>query len=285
MLGKLLKHEWLSTWKVPTALFIYLCIITLLGCTSFLSPLWQSESNLVEILAVFSLMFYILSLFGISIAIFVYFVVRFYRNMYTGEGYLMHTLPVKPWQHIFAKGIVYCCWTIINLIAVALSIVSLLASALYSVLNASLHEFVTTLQRELPMLLPELAEGFQRQMGMSIPLYILFVILVMLVQLVYTVLMIYASISIGQTFNKHKVAASFIAYAAINTMMQLLNSLIQMPMMIFRIEGFSANASYNYTFGDIFTPTLWISLGINLVFIVVFYFVTEYIMRRKLNLD
>lgn len=284
MLGKLLKHEWLSTWKVPTALFIYLCIITLLGCTSFLSPLWQSESNLVEILAVFSLMFYILSLFGISIAIFVYFVVRFYRNMYTSEGYLMHTLPVKPWQHILSKGIIYCCWTIINLIAVALSIVSLLASALYSVLNVSLHEFVTTLQRELPMLLPELAEGFQREMGMSIPLYILFVILVMLVQLVYAVLMIYASISIGQTFNKHKVVASFIAYAAINTIMQLLSSLIQMPMMIFRIEGFSGGG-YNYTFGDIFTPTLWVSLGINLVFIVVFYFVTEYIMRKKLNLD
>ena len=107
MLGKLMKHEWLSTWKVPTALCIYLGILTILGCTSFVSPLWQSDNMVVQVIAGFSIFIYILSLIGICIAIFAYFVVRFYRNMYTDEGYLMHTLPVKSWEHILTKGLTF----------------------------------------------------------------------------------------------------------------------------------------------------------------------------------
>lgn len=281
MLSKLLKHEWLSTWKVPTALFIYLCIITLLGCTSFLSPLWQSKNALVGVLAVFSLMLYILSLFSISIAIFVYFVVRFYRSMYTNEGYLMHTLPVKPWQHIVSKGLIFCSWSIINVIAICLSIISLVSSAVYSVANVSLPELWKTLQREFPLLLSRISAEFQDEMGMTFLAYILLMIISILAQLVFAVLMIYAAISIGQTFNKHKVIASFIAYAAINMVLQLINSLIQMPMLIFRIE----NSAFGNTLVKIMTPSLWINLATNLVCIVIFYLVTEFIMRKKLNLN
>lgn len=281
MLSKLLKYEWLSTWKVPTALFTYLCIITLLGCTSFLSPLWKSENELVGVLAVFSLMFYILSLFSISIAIFVYFVVRFYRSMYTNEGYLMHTLPVKPWQHIISKGLIFCSWSIINVIAIFLSIMSLVASAVYSVANVSLRELWMELQNEFPLLISRITAEFQDEMGMTVIAYILLVILSMLAQLIFAVLMIYAAISIGQTFNKHKVIASFIAYAAINMILQLINSLIQMPLLIYRIE----DSALGTTLGEIMNPSLWIGLATNLVCIVIFYLVTEFIMRKKLNLS
>ncbi len=281
MLSKLLKHEWLSTWKVPTALFIYLCIITLLGCTSFLSPLWKSDNEFVGVLAVFSLMLYILSLFSISIAIFVFFVVRFYRSMYTNEGYLMHTLPVKPWQHIVSKGLIFCSWSLINVIAIFLSIISLVSSAVYSVTRVPLHELWAQLQIEFPQFLSRVSIEFQEEMGMNFITYILLIIVSMLVQTVFAVLMIYASISIGQTFNRHKVIASFIAYAAINMILQLVNSLIQMPMLIFRIE----DSAFGTTLGDIMTPSLWISLVTNLICIVIFYLVTEFIMRKKLNLN
>ena len=282
MLGKLLKHEWLSTWKVPTALIIYLCIITLLGCSSFFSPLWKIDSSWVGVLAGFSLMIYIFSLFAISITILVYFVVRFYRNLYTSEGYLMHTLPVKSWHHIVSKGLIYCVWAVMTVIAIVVSVLCLFASVLYSVADVSLHELMTVLQRELPRLLPEMAAMFQQEMGMSVSGYVFLMLLTALVGMIYAILIIYASISIGQTFNKHKVIASFIAYAVINIVLQLVQSFIQIPMLIFRTEKLSGAS---ITVGNVVTPSLWINLVINLVCILAFYFLTEFLMRRKLNLD
>ena len=76
MLGKLIKHEWLSTWKVPTALCIYLGVFTILGCISFLFPVWESNNIIIEIIAVLSVILYIFSLFAITITVFVYFSIK-----------------------------------------------------------------------------------------------------------------------------------------------------------------------------------------------------------------
>ena len=60
----------------------------------------------------------VLILVGISIVIitFVIIVIRFYKNLYTNEGYLMFTLPVKPQKLLASKTIVAFSWIIISFI-------------------------------------------------------------------------------------------------------------------------------------------------------------------------
>ncbi len=274
MLGKLIKHEWLSTWKVPTALFIYLSIFTLMGCLSFMTPVFESENPIIGMLFVLCLILYILSIFAVSITIMVYFVVRFYRNMYSNEGYLTHTLPAKPWQHIFAKGLIYFIWMIINAFAITFFIALLAVSAISSIEGMSLYAMWNTFQNEV---LPQINPLMNELMGISLGGYIAIMAVSALLSGICSILTIYASISIGQLFSRHKVMASFIAYAAINSVMQIIASLLQLP-----IYSLSEDT---YSFYEVFSPIIWGAMVLSVVLIIVFYLITEYITRKKLNLD
>ena len=272
-----MKHEWLSTWKVPTALCIYLGILTILGCTSFVSPLWQSDNMVVQVIAGFSIFIYILSLIGICIAIFAYFVVRFYRNMYTDEGYLMHTLPVKSWEHILTKGLTFFIWSLISVLAVFFSIFSIIFSAALSVSGINWGDFFSQLQE----FWPEIMREFQAFWGTSLATTIILCIVAAICQLIFSILMIYGSISIGQTFNRHKVMASFIAYVCLNMVLSLVRSLLQIPLLLIRTEQLDRFTSVSSILG----PSFWMNLVMNGIGIVVFYLITQIIMQKKLNLD
>lgn len=279
MLGKLIKHEWLSTWKVPTALCIYLIILTLLGCTSFLSPLWQSNNPIVETFAGSSVFLYVISLLACSFATFVYFVVRFYRNMYTDEGYLMHTLPVKSWEHIISKGLVFFIWSLIAGFAVVLSVCSLAFTAVAVVSEVDLSEVLNTAR----VFWPEIMQEFREVWGLSMSVTLLLLVISGICKMVYSILLIYTAISIGQTFNKHKVMASFIAYGCLMIVLQIVTSLVQIPLFMLHLERI--NFSSSTTVSSVLSPSFWLDLIISIICIVTFWLITETIMRKKLNLD
>jgi len=279
MLGKLIKHEWLSTWKVPTILCIYLGILTILGCISFLSPMWKTDNFIIEIIAALSVMLYMLSLFAIGITVYVYFIIRFYRNMYTSEGYLTHTLPVKPWHHIFAKGFTYFSWMLISAVAMVCSAALIVITALSTVEGDMLYIVWEALQTEV---MPEMNVMWKEMFGMSIGGYTVTVLVAAFVSSIYSILMMYASMSIGQLFNKYKVLASFVAYAIINFVVNIIVTIVQIPAFKFTFEGALTGSSDISSF---FSYTIWSSVGTCAVLAVVFAFVTEYITRKKLNLD
>ena len=94
MLGKLLKHEWKSVWKIPTILLCVLMGLAVLAGLGFASPIWDSGLEGLGVLAVLSWMVFYFAIMGVSMGIMLYLAVRFYRSMFTDEGYLTHTLPV-----------------------------------------------------------------------------------------------------------------------------------------------------------------------------------------------
>lgn len=112
MLGKLLKHEWKSTCKIMTVINLTVLLLTIAGfCILNMNIFGNRESTL---LAVFLIIFYALSLAAFGIITEIYLYTRFYRNLFTSEGYLMHTLPVTPLQLFHAKLIVGYFWYVIN---------------------------------------------------------------------------------------------------------------------------------------------------------------------------
>ena len=103
MLTKLISHEWKDTFKVPVLL---LTITVLLSAASlvYFSVADQATADIDLNVRNFVLYIaYILILSGLSMILTIYFAIRFYKNLYTDEGYLMHTLPVKPWMLIVSK--------------------------------------------------------------------------------------------------------------------------------------------------------------------------------------
>jgi len=106
MLGKLLKHEIKDTARIMPFLYIIAFVATAIAFVSFTLEIgWLRYSS--SILLVF------ISI-AVTVITLVFISVRFYQNLYTREGYLMFTLPVKPHMLLVSKTIVSLGWLIIS---------------------------------------------------------------------------------------------------------------------------------------------------------------------------
>ena len=119
MLGRLIKHEWKSTYKVGCLMLAAMAVTTFLGWMSFQTPMWRSMGDgggrfiWLDIFGAFTLVMYVVLLVVINSGIVIYVGVHFYKTMYTDEGYLLHTLPVTKHEILFCKILVGGLWVLI----------------------------------------------------------------------------------------------------------------------------------------------------------------------------
>ena len=121
-------------------------------------------------------------------------------------------------------------------------------------------------------------EGFFGDMGLLTFITSLFVLF--LAGTINGAMMIVGSISIGQMVGKHKVLGSIGAYFAISTVIQMLSCVVFVPMVIFKVSNDTPESVF-----DILTPSYFGMSVIVLLVSVGLYFLSEYLIRRKLNLD
>lgn len=106
MLNKLLKHEIKDTARIMPFLYLVTLIASVVAFISLKTGIsWLRYSS--SILLIF-----------ISIAVIVitliFITLRFYQNLYSREGYLMFTLPLKPQLLLISKTIISICWFILS---------------------------------------------------------------------------------------------------------------------------------------------------------------------------
>lgn len=273
MLGKLIKNEWRSTWKIPAFINIFLAVFTLFGFLSLKSGIWKSTSPIINALSGLMFVFYVIMLSAVSFVIFIYIAMRFYKNLYTDEGYLMHTLPVTKRALICSKLLNSIFWTILTGIVIIVSIFALF-SGLLSASNAGIN--LGDFFRELHELL--FSSEFKQNFGMSFPYFLALFIPVMLCNVVSNILMLYTAISLGQLFQKHKVLGSIVSYIGIYVILQIVGSMVSSPIIY-------STAMSDAMVNSFMTPLLWFSLGESIILCIVFFFLTEWLMKKKLNLD
>ena len=121
MLGKLLKQEWRSLWKVETLILGILMALTLLAGATFALPIWKSEWVGIQISMMMVILLYYAGVIGASLGCVLYLGIRFYKSMYTDEGYLTHTLPVTSHQLLLSKILVMAAWNLISTLAILAS--------------------------------------------------------------------------------------------------------------------------------------------------------------------
>ena len=285
MLKKLCKYEFRSIGR--TLIPIYIAVIAVSIITSFTmginieynrnyNNILDNGVNLVyQLQGIFTVVMS-LAYFAVMVALFVLtFVIilqRFYKGLLCDEGYLMFTLPVKPWQLITSKGItafvisilsgiVSCISIFIMMIGVAEDRWTLLAQ-MFSFKNWSM--FFIRLNEVIPLW----------------GLYALEIIVYIIVGSLASLYQVYASMAIGHLAKKNRILMSVVAYIVISMILSFIGG-------IFGV--FSAFTMQNLIYinaGEAFLHALLIfSIIISIIECVVFFVITERILSKKLNLE
>ena len=285
MLKKLCKYEFRSIGR--TLIPIYIAVIAVSIITSFTmginieynrnyNNILDGGVNLVyQLQGIFTVVMS-LAYFAVMVALFVLtFVIilqRFYKGLLCDEGYLMFTLPVKPWQLITSKGItafvisilsgiVSCISIFIMMIGVAEDRWTLLAQ-MFSFKNWSM--FFIRLNEVVPMW----------------GIYLFEFIILVIVSSLASLYQVYASMAIGHLAKKNRILMSVVAYIVISMILSFIGG-------IFGV--FSAFTMQNLIYinaGEAFLHALLIfSIIISIIECVVFFVITERILSKKLNLE
>ena len=98
-------------------------VVTLIMMSTFMTSFWEQDSNIfVDLFASLTVLTYIICLAALSLCVTLCTVIRFYKNFFTDEGYLMFTLPVKTSDLILSKTLVAVIWRLISFLFIILSV-------------------------------------------------------------------------------------------------------------------------------------------------------------------
>lgn len=288
MLGKLVKHEWKATYKLNLGLIAILAGLTILGCLSFCTPLWTNAFQdidagftFTDLTGIMSLIFYFIGIFGVLWGLIIYLGVHFYRNMYSSEGYLTHTLPASSHQLLISRILVGGIWYLILQVLIVLSIFIVIFSMLgimYRAITgeASLWTYIMQNQDEVMKLLNEVFGSMYNMDAVAGFLYFIFTTILGAFVFVMT---LYGAITIGQLSAKHKVMMSIVSYIVISMIKGIIAYVVALPSLFYVTNDIYSGYSSTTISANL------INVLINLVLSVGLYFISNYIITRKLNLE
>ncbi|MDR2932029.1 MAG: hypothetical protein LBV27_02875 [Oscillospiraceae bacterium] len=276
MLGKLMKYEIKATSRTFLLLYIavlFLAIVNRIFYSFDFIDRFSSFNVLMNMMVSLFTFFYILMIIALFVAVTIVVIQRFYKNLFGDEGYLMFTLPVKSWQLIVSKMLVAAFWQFISIIVTIISILIMLSQP--AVLSA------------MGYALGEMAEAFAT-VGFSFQSIIIEIILALVLSLIFFALPLYACIAIGQLWKKHRVLGAFLAYFGMNFAVQTITSAIiggiSVPF-LYKIDSLTTAQSFESAFIPYFHTIMLIALGISVLLYVGYFFITKYIIDRKLDLE
>jgi len=262
MVKKLLKHEliyYIRIFCLPLLIILAVAVITRI-CQFF-----QYDSDMF-IVSIFSSALLFMSCMLLLILPTFIGIERFYKHMYTAEGYLTFSLPVTNAQHIFVK-------LLSTMICSAVCTLTMILAIFIAFSNKEFFAF-------LPFMFVELAKLFGGLGTVNSIAFILEVLLLSVLSSASNMLSFYACITIGQTANKNRVGMAFLTYFIYYAATQFIVTIattVGMPLL--PIQWMSENP----------IPTAHIyfcfAILISAAMAAAFWLVTQIIMTKKLNLE
>ena len=276
MLGKLMKYDFRCMIRKFGPL--WLGLVALAAVNGFTVGHVLDNDNVQGFMQFLLGVVPIILLFALWIATGVLMIVfvceRFYKGLLGDEGYLMFTLPATTKQHIGSKLIVALVMELITaLVALAgmLTFVMIYDGAGFIQGLRELGEFLARHGAEIP----------KGTTGLLVQLFML-----ALLSAVCTNLQIYLAISLGHLAKKNRVAMSVIAFVGINVALGILLS-ITSPLLgrisvDVTLETFEETADAIVRYGG---KALWAAMIWTVVKSAAFYFGSDLILTKKLNLE
>ncbi|MGI6119596.1 MAG: hypothetical protein ACOYIB_03330 [Desulfosporosinus sp.] len=267
MLNKLLKYELKATGRIFLPLFLALLLFA--AITRLISAISPEEWVTP---AIISMIIYIVIMVGMFVMTLIMMIQRFYQNLLTNEGYLMFTLPVKPWTHIVSKLLVSMFWIITSGIVAMISI--LIIALERGDLTEIIQGFASVYNHVFDVL------------GADLYLLSLEVFMITLISIASGILFVYVSMAIGHLFSQHKILASFGAFIVLSALSQiffLLVSLIPGSTEYINFHIVSANGLSGLQQAT--QQAIVYAIFFESLLCAAYFAVTNYILSKRLNLE
>lgn len=273
MVKKLLKHEFIYYFRT---FGIFLPIVLATAIATKIFTLFDQENVFNEIVTNISLLALIMASLGLLVLSAIISVIRFYKNMYSAEGYLTFTLPASNSQHIFVKLCTAVLWQISCFFTVVLAWSIMLVGGDGGSISSEIVG--TELWNELAKII-----GTGNLVAYAIEL-----VIAIIAMMVYSMLLVYTCITIGQTAKKHRIGKAVGVYFIYYYAMQAITSILATLGGYYVTDSFFNDSLAETTIEStimlihiVLCGAILISAAISLVF----WLVTRYIMTKKLNLE
>ncbi len=271
MLKKLFKYDMKYIAGIMKIVYIIAIASSLLmGVGILLSARWEAAAAIILIDA----LPFIISVCAISVSGFVAIAMRINKNLYTDQGYLTFTLPVKTSDIILSKVLAGAAW---ELLGALMALVCVAIPLTFAVIGYKID--IKVIEYVLDNMLFMFYNSFGREM--TVVLGVLTVISA-LVSCVFQPICILTAFSIGQKAKSNRVLASLFAYFCINTVFDIVSGIIQtIVMSIAGVENAEVTLGILGTLNVLSTG---VSLILSLAFTAGAYVYVKNVMENKLNL-
>lgn len=272
---KLMKYELRASMRVLAPLWGALLVLGILNRVVLMSETMQELWNGIP--AVLLTILFVVGVIATSLTCIVFLILRFYRSFMKDEGYLMFTLPVKTGQLLNAKLISA------YLLTLTTGLVCIGGVALMLLGNEAIEGAWTLLR--LVSQSGEMPFDQQTIGGLSL-IYTLF----LLIAPVEAILRYYLAMAIGQLSNKSKGGISVVVYLGLNAVetgvmqgvswLTLAGPLQKLTNSTILDETMMLNTVMNQM-----QISFCLILAVMTIMAALFYFLTWWILKNKLNLQ
>lgn len=270
MLKKVFKYDFLAIARVAVPLLSVVLGLGVLNCgldailcakpdipDRFLWVTWIATSLFVT-------SYIAIAVLDVIVAIQIYS--RYYKSVFTDEGYLTLVLPVSTHRLLLGKFLASSLWIVISAAATVLSIVVSLIPIMVSMGPENTATIVASILRMFTESIEELGVlNFVIQIILSVTV------------LIENILIVFAGITAGATvMRNHRVIGAVVFVYIANTVQSVMHSIIQGVLTPLILNG---DVMIYYTVSNI------VQFVIAAVIAVVSYFVTYKIVHRGVNLE
>ena len=287
MLKQLLKYEFKATKRLYFGLYLALALLSVVLGVTFRQEHALAHSTSFQNLEVILMIVYVSVILAIAVLCFVNTVQRFCRNLLGREGYLMHTLPVTETQLILSKLLTSMVWVLCSGLVGVVCITVMVAVGVFDPETFGMVDWDRWKQ---------LWQMLYEEIGPEFWVAMVWTILINLARLASLILCVYAACMIAHQFKKQTMVAGILAFIGMNIVENQIDKLLGTndaalfvdvtyklvdvsngsegtPVMHYITAAFGQGASCLFCF--VFTAAI----------AAVYFFLTRWLMKHKLNLE
>ena len=261
MIKRLMKYDLKKMTRI--LLYIYAISICLAGLTRFVL-IWDDIQAVKILGCIFQGLTYS-AIGSIIVNTFVHILKVFIDNFYKDESYLTHTLPVNKNKLLISKYLS--------------SLITIFASVVASFLSLFIMFYSKSFMAGLKAIINTVVSGF----NMSIGLFIFLLVLIIFSQICAIMSMVFCAVVKGNMYN-HKKAGMGLIWFFIYYFGSMVTTILAV-VVVFAIRGNLSELTSPILNQDSFILILVLGLVLYVIYAVLFYFITQKLFNKGVNVD
>ena len=275
-LGKLIKYDFMDVSKLIIPFYIGMGVMGIVIRVFWFILLNEKIDDRVRIsTGVFQFMSYfgyVIAIIGIILMTYYAVIIRYYRSIYGNEGYLTNTLPIETYEIILAKLLTFLSWFIVNGIIIFFTFWFIIP--VEGIIKANIFR-------------PEVLHEIETFLRHSVGATLIIAIISMLAMTIEKILFLFLCVSIANMVKSYKILTGIGAYVILGGIIGLIKQVILTFTYIFdkNYDNYgNSEREVLRTFENVFNTNLGM-LFTSIVFSVILFFVINYLLKNKLNLE